>query len=77
MCARDCQLCVRALVSLCVRAFASCVCVRLLRHVDWAPTEDELQEAAATASEGLPTAIVEVGTLYRGEPIALHIVAAQ
>lgn len=55
----------------------SCVCVRLLRHVDWAPTEDELQEAAATASEGLPTAIVEVGTLYRGEPIALHIVAAQ
>lgn len=55
----------------------NCVSVRLLRHVDWAPTEDELQEAAAGASDALPTAIVEVGTLCRGEPIALHIVAAQ
>ena len=55
----------------------SCICVRLLRHVDWAPTKEELQEAATGASEALPTAIVEVGTLHRGEPIALHIVAAQ
>ena len=54
----------------------SCVCVRLLRHVDWAPTEDELAEAASGANGALPTAIVEVGTLYRGEPIALHIVAS-
>jgi hypothetical protein len=45
--------------------------------VDWAPTKEELQEAATGASEALPTAIVEVGTLHRGEPIALHIVAAQ
>ena len=53
----------------------SCVCVRLLRHVDWAPTEDELAEAASGANGALPTAIVEVGSLHRGEPIALHIVA--
>ena len=54
----------------------SCVCVRLLRHVDWAPTADELTEAVAGASGALPAAVVEVGTLYRGEPMALHVVAA-
>jgi hypothetical protein len=64
---------------------SDCVCVRLLRHVDCAPLEGELMEAAAGAAGGdaaasrgltLPAAVVEVGTLHRGEPIALHIVAA-
>ena len=54
----------------------SCVCVRLLRHVEWAPTTDELAEAVARANGALPAAVVEVGTLYRGEPMALHVVAA-
>lgn len=55
----------------------SCVCARLFRHVDWAPMEGELAEATAAAATGvLTTAIVEVGTLHRGEPIVLHIVAA-
>ena len=58
---------------------SDCVCARLFRHASCAPQPGELAAATRSAwgAGGSDVTIVEVGTLHRGTPMALHVVAAR